>query len=140
MVLPGGIPADDPSHELQTKLFTTLSAALSVPVRDNVEEGTSKPYVTIGEAVSTPDNSQDRFGWSILETIHVWDKSRGYKDALAIAKTIIATLDHRQSAVEIGSPWHIVSIRYEQLLTLRDPDPEIRHVPVQFRIDVEQEN
>jgi hypothetical protein len=131
--------ADIPLDDLQAKLYTRLDAALTASVYDNVPENASYPYVTIGEAIATPDNAHDRFGWDILETVHVWTRARGYKSGLAIANTIIATLDHKRSIIDLGDPWHCVSIRFEQLLTLRDPDPEIRHIPVQFRIGIEQE-
>ena len=131
--------ASPPFNEVQKQLFVTLEAGLTAEVYDNVPERVSKPYVTIGEAISVPDYVHGGFGWDILISAHVWTKSLGFKSALDIANQIIALLDHKRDALAVAATWSIVSIRFVQLQTLRDPDPEIRHVPVQFRIVIHQE-
>lgn len=131
--------ANPPFNELQKQLFIALDAALSVGVYDNVPESTTKPWVTIGEAVGVPDYFHGGFGWDVLISTHVWVKSLGFKSAITIANQIIALLDHQRDALDMPSTWSIVSIRFVQMQTLRDPDPEIRHVPVQFRIVIHQE-
>lgn len=133
------LPAIPPINELQAKLYTLLSTELSpVPVYDYVPENVPTDYVTLGEAFATPDNDHSVFRWQIVETFHVWSRTRGWKSALETATLISETLDHKRSQIDIPG-YHCVSIRLEQILTLRDPDPEIRHVPVQFRITMEQE-
>lgn len=128
-----------PINDLQVALYEALDTELSVGVYDNVPERTTKPYVTIGEVFGTPDNWHGGFGWNVVATIHVWTKSRGFKSAIDIANEIIALLDHQKSALTLPATWSLVSIRFEQIQTLRDPDPEIRHVPVQFRLVIHQE-
>lgn len=128
-----------PMNELQALLYGLLSTALDpTPVYDYVPESAPTDYVTLGEAFATPDNDHYAFRWQILHTFHVWSRSRGWKVPLGTATDIVATLDHKRDIILIPG-WHCVSIRFEQVLTLRDPDPEIRHVPVQFRITMEQE-
>lgn len=131
--------AAGPFNELLAGLYATLNGNISAGVYDDVPEGTAKPYVTMGEMFSVPDNWHGGFGWDILSTIHVWTKARGYKSAIDIANEIVALLDHQVLAIDLPASWYIVSIRFVQLQTLRDPDPEIRHVPVQFRIVIHQE-
>lgn len=131
--------AAGPFNELLTGLYATLNGDISASVYDDVPERFTKPYVTMGELVSIPDNWHGGFGWDILSTIHVWTKARGFKSALNVANEIIALLDHQIPAITLPGSWYIVSIRFVQLSTLRDPDPEIRHVPVQFRIVIHQE-
>lgn len=131
--------AAGPFNELLAGLYTTLNGNISAGVYDDVPERIDKPYVTMGEMFSTPDNWHGGFGWNIMSTIHVWTKARGYKSAIDIANEIIALLDHKIPAIVLPSSWYIVSIRFVQLQTLRDPDPEIRHVPVQFGILIHQE-
>jgi len=131
--------AAGPFNELLKGLYTALNGEISAGVYDDVPEDISKPYVTMGEMFSIPDNWHGGFGWDILSTLHVWTKARGFKTAIDVANEIIAKLDHQLPAIELPDSWYIVSIRFVQLSTLRDPDPEIRHVPVQFRIVIHQE-
>jgi hypothetical protein len=131
--------ASPPFNELQKQMFSLLNERLSTNVYDNVPESTSKPWITIGEVVGVPDYFHGGFGWDILISTHVWVKALGFKSAITIANEIIALLDHQRNALNMPSPWSIVSLRFVQMQTLRDPDPEIRHVPVQFRIVIHQE-
>ncbi|QKY79502.1 tail terminator [Streptomyces phage Lizz] len=132
--------AAGPFNELLAGLYATLDTGLdSAGVYDDVPERITKPYVTMGEMFSIPDNWHGGFGWDILFTTHVWTKARGFKSAIDIANEIIALLDHKRLAIDLPDSWSVVSIRFVQLQTLRDPDPEIRHVPVQFRIVIHQE-
>lgn len=128
-----------PFNELQKQLFIALDGDISAAVYDNVPERVSKPWVTIGEVFGIPDNWHGGFGWDIVATIHVWTKSLGFKPALDVAQEIIPILDHKRASLALPASWSVVSIRFMQLQTLRDPDPEIRHVPVQFRIVIHQE-
>lgn len=131
--------AAPPFNELQLGLYTALNGEISANVYDNVPEQVSKPWVTIGEVFGIPDNWHGGFGWDILATVHVWTKSLGFKPALDIVNEMIPVLDHKRASLALPDSWSVVSIRFVQLSTLRDPDPEIRHVPVQFRIVIHQQ-
>lgn len=128
-----------PFNDLQKQMYVALNGAISASIYDHVPENTTKPWVTIGEVFGTPDNWHGGFGWDILATVHVWTKSLGFKPALDVAQEIIPIMDHKRSSLALPHSWSVVSIRFVQLQTLRDPDPEIRHVPVQFRIVIHQE-
>lgn len=105
-------------------------------VYDYVPEPATYPYVSVGEAIETPDNSHGEFGRSVLITVHVWSIYRGFAEALGIARQLVELLDHRP----LTPAGHAaVAVRFEQLQTLRDPDPQVRHVPVQFRVITRQE-
>lgn len=136
MSTPTSLP---PFNELQKSLYEAMNGTISAPVYDNVPEQVSKPWVTIGAVTGVPDNWHGGFGWDILANIDVWTKSLGFKPAVAIAQEIVTLLDHQLDVLPIDAPWYIVSIRLVQIQTMRDPDPEIRHVPVQFRIVIHQE-
>lgn len=131
--------AAPPFNELQKQLFVALDGDISASVYDHVPEDVSMPWVTIGEVFGVPDNWHGGFGWDILATIHVWTKSLGFKSALDIVNEIIPILDHKRASLALPGSWSVVSIRFVSLSTMRDPDPEIRHVPVQFRIVIHQE-
>ena len=128
-----------PFNELQKQMYVALNGVISAPAFDNVPEDQSKPWVTIGDVFGIPDTWHGGYGWDVLATIDVWTKSLGYKSALDIAQEIITILDHKRASLALPASWSVVSIRFVSLATMRDPDPEIRHVPVQFRIVIHQE-
>lgn len=109
-------------------------------VYDEVLKGAPYPHIVHGQAIETPRNAHGRFGSEVLLTEHVWTRdvpgARGFKKGLAIVARLRALFDHQPLTVE----GHVVvSVRLEQIQTLRDPNPEIRHLPVSFRITTEQE-
>lgn len=119
-----------------TKLNTDATLkAMVTGIFDYVPEGTDYPYVVIGEATETPENSHDRFGRSQVITLHIWSNDRGFKKAQAIASRIHALLDHQALTV---SGQNTISVRYEFSQTLIDPNPNLRHIPIRFRITTEQ--
>lgn len=128
-----------PFNDIQRAIYVAFKDEIDAQVYDNVPEDKTRPWVTIGEAVGSPDNWHGGFGWDITSTFHVWTQSLGYKPALAIAAQMIAIIDHRLDSLDIGDEWQIVAIRFMNLATMRDPDPEIRHVPVQFQVVVHQQ-
>ncbi|ELP61772.1 hypothetical protein STRTUCAR8_06456 [Streptomyces turgidiscabies Car8] len=108
-------------------------AALIQGVFDWVDEGQTYPYVVIGEAIETPDNTHDSHGSNTVITLHVWSKYRGYAQALTIAARLRALLEHRH--LTIAGHRHIATY-YVSQQTITDPEPpgDIRHVPVSFRV------
>ena len=129
--------ARTPLLEIQGAVFQRLSAQLDTPVYDYVPENVPYPFVVIGEATEIPDNTLDNFGRETTLALHVWTKGRqGFVDALAISNEIQEALDHQR---DLSLTNHrIVVIKLDQVLTMKDPDPTIRHVPMRFRILTEQ--
>ncbi len=114
----------------------TADATLMAQIRgvfNWVEEGQSYPYIVIGEAIETADNTHDSHGSNIVITLHVWSKYRGYAQALAIAARVRALLEHRPLTV-VGH--RHVATYYVSQQTITDPEPpgDIRHVPISFRV------
>lgn len=126
-----------PLLALQTALFQLLDAELSVPVFDYVPEDQPYPYAMIGEATEVPDNAHDRYGSDTVHTIHVWTQFEGWSEGLEIVDELSRLLDHRKETLNVDGFW-VVSIRREITRTLRDPNPLLRHVPVEYRIVTEQ--
>lgn len=130
-----------PLNPLQIALYERLTGdaelmGLVTGVFDHAPEGQAQPYVTIGETLSTPDNAHGVFGRQVVATVHVWTRARGNAPGQAIAARIVALLDHRPLSV-VGH--RVVSVRCEFDQALRDPDPEIRHHVLRFRITTTQE-
>lgn len=133
--------ARTPLLEIQQAVYQRASAdsalaALVTGVFDDVPESQAHPYVKLGEAMETPRNTSTEFGREVVITLHVWDRYRGFARCLAIADRLTQLFDHQPMTV---AGHRVVSVRHEFNQTLRDPDPEIRHVPVRFRITTEQE-
>ena len=130
----------DVTWPIQTAIYDTLTAdaqldAVITGVHDEVPTDTRFPYVTIGDASSTPEGAHDRFGARSSVTLHVWSTYHGYKEALTIVGHLMRLLDQQQAITVDGH--HLVAIRHEQTVTMRDPDPDVRHAAVRFAIETE---
>jgi len=122
---------------------SALTALLGAPGRvvDQVAERATKPYVRVGEHLSIPDNDHGGFGREVTETIHVWTQARSNGPGQLIADRIAELLDHQVEALNallVPQGHRVVSIRDEFDQALTDPDPEIRHHVLRFRIQTEQ--
>ncbi|WP_018503095.1 DUF3168 domain-containing protein [Parafrankia discariae] len=100
-------------------------------VFDFVPETARRPYITLGEAIETPDNTHSGYGRQTLLTLHVWTEIRGYAQGNAIVDRLVALLDHQPLTIT-GRRW--ISTRLEFAQALPDPDPRIRHHVLRFRI------
>lgn len=110
-------------------------------VFDQPPEGEAYPYVRVGDHVSTPDNTINGFGREIVETLHVWTRVRSNKPGQDIADRVTALLDHQVATLgalmrPLGHK--LVSIRQEFDQALTDPDPELRHHVLRFRVQTAQ--
>lgn len=133
--------SDSPAFPIQEAVYQRLTGDTPLMnqvtgVFDHVPENIDHPYVVIGEAIETPDNSHTEFGRETVITLHVWSKFRGMSEALKVVRRIIDLLDHQPLVVE---DHHHVATRYEFSQTLRDPNPDLRHIPVRFRVTTEKE-
>lgn len=151
-VLPTSNPATPIQRAIVARLRadTTLAGLLApavgvtpaVPaVVDQPAEGQSKPYIRVGDHLSIPDNCHTSMGREVTEAIHIWTKTRTNKDGQDIADAVTASLDHQVAAfsalLEVDGH-RCVTIRQEFDQALEDPDPQIRHHVLRFRIQTEQ--
>lgn len=134
-----------PVHPVQVALYERLTRdaelmSLVTGVYDQVPEGVARPYVRIGDHVSTADNDLTSYGRQILSTVHVWTEARGNAPGQQIANRIVELLDHQAAALsELVDGHRVVSIRHEYDQALPDPNPQIRHHVIRFRITTAQE-
>lgn len=122
--------------DLTDLLAVTEGSDVLTGVYDGPPEDAEFPYVDLGESIETPRNTLTEAGAETVMTLHVWTRSRGFREGLAIVDRLRALLDHQPLEVAGHA---VVSVRHEMTQTLRDRDPEIRHLPVRFRITTEQE-
>lgn len=106
-------------------------------VFDHVDGDATFPYLTVGEATEVPDDAHDHQGVAMTVTIHIWSKYKGFSEAATILGHVDRIIDRQPLAVDGFSD---VSIAREFHQSLRDPDPQIRHIPVRFRIWLTKEN
>lgn len=106
-------------------------AALISGVYDHTPETARYPYVTVGLITEVPDNAHATPGVHSTVTLHIWSKYRGAKQALQILGHLDRLLDRKPLTVQ---GFRDVSIAHEWHETMRDPDPDIRHIPVRFRV------
>lgn len=94
------------------------------------------PYIEFGMGIETPDNAHDSFGSLTTVIWHAWDTSRNLDVVHNIASRLIAIFDHQPLTI---TGHRRVALRFEQALTVTDPDPAIRHVTVRFKVNTQQE-
>jgi hypothetical protein len=126
-------------------------AALLAPVKgmtpatpavvDQPPEGQEKPYIRVGDNLSIPDHDHTSAGREVTVTLHVWTKERSSKPGQTIADRVTELLDHQVasfSALLEAEGHKCVTIRQEFDQALEDPDPQIRHHVLRFRIQTQQ--
>jgi len=85
----------------QKKIYEALNGVISCPVYDNAPQGSSFPYVTIGEANLTDDDTDRIQCVYISYVIHVWSRSDGRKEIKTIMGEIYNAL-HLTKFTESG--------------------------------------
>lgn len=105
--------------------------ALISGVFDEVPEDTAHPYVTVGSITETAADAHNQRGLDVQVEMHIWSKYEGYREAADIAAALDEALDRQPLAV---TGFRDVSIAHVQHTELRDPDPDIRHINVSYRV------
>lgn len=125
-------PLQQAVHQLLTgdaQLMADVTGVL-----DHVPDGQAFPYVVVGEATATPQGAHDRYGRRVTETLHVWSAYHGWAETLTVVGHLVRLLDHQ--AVTVAGH-HLVAVRHEQTVTMRDPDADLRHAAVRFAFETE---
>lgn len=127
---------------LAAKLARIRDLSPATPaVVDEVREGQSYPYVRVGDHLSTQANDLTSFGRRVIETIHVWTRTGSMGPGQEIVDLIVGLLDHQPESLTdllVAYGHRCVSVRHEFSQALDDPDPEIRHHVIRFRIETAQ--
>lgn len=121
---------------LQQAAYAALTAdaalmTLVSGVYDEVPEQAAHPYVSIGSITELVDDAHNQRGLNTSLVLHVWSKYRGFKEAAGILAALDTVLDRRPLTV---TGYKDVSVAHQQHQELRDPDPEIRHINVTYRV------
>jgi hypothetical protein len=125
------------SFNLQKAIYAALNgyvtglSGASVSVYDDVPEGTSYPYVVIGEETAINAGTKNLDGVEHTLTLHVWSGYRGRREIKEIMQSIYSLL-HDTAITVTGAS--LVMIRQEFATTLEEADGITRHGVMRFRV------
>jgi len=108
----------------------TLTSTHGAGVYDEVQEGNSYPFITIGEETAIDYSTKDVDGGELTINIHVWSQYKGSKETKTIMDRIHDLL-HDYSLNVTG--YNLINSRFEYSDIMRDPDGVTRHGVMRFR-------
>ena len=127
----------DHSFELQKTIFTTLNgdntitSTFSATVHDHVPQGTSFPYIVIGEETMTDESSAKTLDFNNFTlTIHIFSRNRGRKEAKQIMARIYELL--HTANLSVSGATH-VNTRFEFSDIVKEQDGLTYHGVQRFR-------
>lgn len=118
---------------------TTLTGMVT-GIYDVVPTGSSFPYVTMGQVQEVAANTLTHIGRECNATVHVWSRSGGFQEAIAIADRIVLDLDNQMLTwtESTGEPNWSSYCQYYSGHPIADPDGLTRHVILVFHIGVQR--
>lgn len=102
----------------------------NVPIYDDVPEGTSAPYIVIGEETAIDAAVKDKDAHEHTLTLHVWSEYRGRYEIKTLMQEVYSKLHDAAITVTDAS---LVLIRHEFSTTLEEADGITRHGVMRFR-------
>ncbi|XKK40314.1 DUF3168 domain-containing protein [Nocardiopsis sp. ARC36] len=118
------------------RLSTDPALTALATVCDEVPEPAPYPHVAFGEFIEERLDTHDNQGLDVAVILHIWSKYRGYAETARILAHLDRLLD-RQPLTVVG--FEDVSVFREHHRMMRDPDPDIRHCPVRYRVWLSKE-
>ena len=120
---------------LQSSIYTALNVSaitstLSCGVYDEVVEGNSYPFITLGEETAIDYSTNNLVGAETTINIHIWSRYKGSKQTKQIMDKVHDLL-HDVSLTVSGV--NLINLRFEYSDIMRDPDGITRHGVMRFR-------
>jgi hypothetical protein len=120
---------------LQSSIYTALNVSaitttLACGVYDEVVEGNSYPFITLGEETAIDYSTNNLVGAETTINIHIWSRYKGSKQTKQIMDKIHDLL-HDVSLTVSGV--NLINLRFEYSDIMRDPDGITRHGVMRFR-------
>ena len=121
--------------QLQSAVYAALNVSaitstLSCGVYDEVVEGNSYPFITLGEETAIDYSTNNLVGAETTINIHIWSRYKGSKQTKQIMDKIHDLL-HDVSLTVSGV--NLINLRFEYSDIMRDPDGITRHGVMRFR-------
>lgn len=124
--------------ELQRAVFDRLSGFSGMPdVYDHVPQAADSgsavpfPYVTIGDDIHIPFDTDDSVGAESTITIHSWSRARGRKEVKEIQAAIRSALQRFDLVVD---GFALVTVEFDSSESFMDPDALTKHGVSRFRV------
>jgi hypothetical protein len=120
---------------LQSSIYTALNVSaitttLACGVYDEVVEGNSYPFITLGEETAIDYSTNNLVGAETTINIHIWSRYKGSKQTKQIMDKVHDLL-HDVSLTVSGV--NLINLRFEYSDIMRDPDGITRHGVMRFR-------
>jgi hypothetical protein len=121
--------------QLQSAIYTALNVpaittTLACGVYDEVIEGNSYPFITLGEETAIDYSTNNLVGAETTINIHIWSRYKGSKQTKEIMDKVHDLL-HDVSLTVSGV--NLINLRFEYSDIMRDPDGITRHGVMRFR-------
>ena len=121
--------------QLQSAIYTALNVSaitntLNCGVYDEVIEGNSYPFITLGEETAIDYSTNNLVGAETTINIHIWSRYKGSKQTKEIMDKVHDLL-HDVSLTVSGV--NLINLRFEFSDIMRDPDGITRHGVMRFR-------
>jgi hypothetical protein len=95
------------------------------------------PYVQVGEAIESIDNTFSETGRSVTVAVHIYSQAQGWKESQAILEEVVRLLDETLLP-NPAAPWTTWRNDYDPGgMEQRDPDGT-RHIVARFTIKVQR--
>jgi len=120
---------------LQTTIYNALNVSaitttLNCGVYDEVIEGNTYPFITLGEETTIDYSTKTATGSETTINIHIWSQYKGSKETKNILDKIHDLL-HDSNLTVTG--FNLINLRFEYSDIMRDPDGITRHGVMRFR-------
>ena len=102
----------------------------NVPIYDDVPEGSTAPYVVIGEETAIDIGTKDKDANEHTLTLHIWSEYRGRYEIKTLMQEVYSKLHNNVISVAGAS---LVNLRCEFETTLQEADGITRHGVMRFR-------
>ena len=121
--------------QLQSAVYAALNVSaitstLSCGVYDEVIEGNSYPFITLGEETAIDYSTNNLVGAETTINIHVWSRYKGSKETKEILDKIHDLLHDVNLSV---TGVNLINLRFEYSDIMRVPDGITRHGVMRFR-------
>lgn len=106
-----------------------------LPVVEEVGDSVA-PYIEIGSAFETSDDSHDKRGAVVSLSVHTWSEYNGFAEVGRVHKRIKEILDKRSDVPGLDADWEDVYVRVTSQQSMRDETSHFRHgvTDVQVRL------
>jgi len=120
---------------LQTTIYNALNVSaitttLSCGVYDEVIEGNTYPFITLGEETTIDYSTKTATGSETTVNIHIWSQYKGSKQTKEIMDKVHDLLHDSNLSV---TGFNLINLRFEYSDIMRDPDGITRHGVMRFR-------